>query len=77
MLQCVMAAWVGIAFRLPARVVRAGLLVIALLSMAVPAQAGSSEIPEGVWLGDPNSAVQLFDCNGLAVRPRRLVAERT
>jgi hypothetical protein len=65
MLQRVMTVWTVTSFRSPSRVLRACLLVIAFLSMPSPLKADSAAIPEGVWLVDPDSAVQIFDCNGL------------
>ena len=52
------------ASRSPPRTFRTVSLVMAVSVMAVPATANSAEVPEGVWLVDPNSAVQIFDCNG-------------
>jgi hypothetical protein len=65
MLQRVMTVWTVTSFRSPSRVLRACLLVIAFLSMPSPLKADSAAIPEGVWLVDPDSAVQIFDRNGL------------
>ena len=33
--------------------------------MALSASAISAGVPEGVWLVDPDSAAQIYDCNGL------------
>lgn len=51
--------------RYHARVVRLTPLVMAVLSMAAAVSANSAGVPQGVWLVDPDSAVQIFDCNGL------------
>lgn len=58
-------AWVGTSAWSPVRNFVAALMVMAFLSMAVSPSAGSSGVPDGIWLVDPNSAVQLFDCEGL------------
>jgi uncharacterized protein (DUF2147 family) len=47
------------------RFVRACLLATALLSLGVPGPAVAVGIPEGVWLIETTTALQIFDCNGL------------
>jgi hypothetical protein len=47
------------------RAARAGLLVIALTSFAVPGTAVSAMVPDGAWLIDGAAVVQIFDCSGL------------
>ena len=42
----------------------AGLIGHDLLTMAVAASASSAGVPEGVWLVDSDSAMQIFDCTG-------------
>jgi hypothetical protein len=39
------------------------MMLISLLVVRSP--ANGAEAPEGVWLIDSNSALQIFDCGGL------------
>ena len=55
----------GRALRLVRRAICAAALTVAALSMAGPVSANPTEVPEGMWLVDANSALQIFDCNGL------------
>ena len=47
------------------RSVYAALLTTALFSSAILTPIASAGIPEGAWLLEPNSALQIFDCKGL------------
>jgi uncharacterized protein (DUF2147 family) len=55
----------GWASRLARRAICAAVLTVAALSMTGPTAASSTKIPEGMWLVDANSTLQIFDCNGL------------
>ena len=39
--------------------------MLVALSVAGPVSASPTEVPKGMWLVDANSALQIFDCNGL------------
>ncbi|HET6605280.1 MAG TPA: DUF2147 domain-containing protein [Rhodopila sp.] len=54
----------GTVSRWPPRL-RGAVLVVAMLSMPVPAPAFSTEAPEGLWFVPPDAAVQIFDCEAL------------
>jgi len=43
----------------------AALLTTGLVALEILMPVASAGIPEGVWLLEPNSALQIFDCNGL------------
>jgi uncharacterized protein (DUF2147 family) len=47
------------------RLVRAAGLAASLLSLAVPKPAVPAAIPDGIWLVESDSALHVFDCNGL------------
>ena len=47
------------------RVLCAAVLAVALLSCQAPRAAIAAGIPKGVWLVEPDSALQIFDCSGL------------
>ena len=59
-----MAARVRVAPRFPRRLIQTGALIISFILLIVPVSSANSAI-EGVWLVDPDSAVQIFDCDGL------------
>lgn len=52
-------------FRLLRQVLYATVLIAVASSTVAPTSASPIEVPEGVWLVDANSALQIFDCNGL------------
>ena len=54
----------GWASRLARRAICAAVLTVAAFSMTGPTAASSTKIPEGMWLVDANSVLQIFDCNG-------------
>src|SRR5271165_2898938 len=47
------------------RWVHAGLAIMLMSLLVVRTPANCTEAPEGVWLIDSNSALQIFDCDGL------------
>ena len=47
------------------RLLCATILAVALLSCQAPGAAIAAGMPEGVWLVEPDSALQIFDCSGL------------
>jgi uncharacterized protein (DUF2147 family) len=55
----------GRALRLARRAICAAGLVAVALAMTGPVSANPTAVPEGMWRVDANSALQIFDCNGL------------
>ena len=54
------------AFRLSRRAaICAAVLTVVVFSMTGPTSANPAVAPEGAWLVDSNSALQIFDCDGL------------
>ncbi len=47
------------------RWIQAGLAIMLMSLLVVRTPAKCAEAPEGVWLIDSNSALQIFDCDGL------------
>jgi uncharacterized protein (DUF2147 family) len=46
------------------RAICAAVLTVIALSLTGPLSANPTAVPEGMWLVDANSVLQIFDCNG-------------